>query len=78
MKTTSKCQVTLTQPLRSAVGIGPGQRVNAFIIDYEGRPVIAIAPISGETKGQAMADRLTGFLKNKGTTNAILKEVRGR
>ena len=78
MKTTSKCQVTLTQPLRSVVGIGPGQQVDAFIIQHEGKPVIAIAPVSGESKGQAMADRLTGFLKNKGTTDTILKEVRGR
>jgi len=68
----------LTEPLRAVVGIGPGQEVDAFVIEHEGRPVIAIAPVKGQTKGQIMAARLSGFLKGKGTTDSILKEVRGR
>lgn len=78
MKTTSKCQVTLTKPLRSAVGIGPCQKVEAFVIQHEGRPVIAIAPAAGHSNGELMAARLEGFLRGKGTTDRILKEVRGK
>ena len=77
LMTTSKCQVTLPRRLREVVGIKPRQEVETFIIDHGGRPVIAIAPAGNRKKGSAMAERWVGCLKGQGTTNAILREIRG-
>jgi len=77
MMTTSKCQVTLPRRLREAVGIKPRQEVETFVIDHGGRAVIAIAPASDQSRGTAMASRWVGCLKGQGTTNEILRNIRG-
>jgi bifunctional DNA-binding transcriptional regulator/antitoxin component of YhaV-PrlF toxin-antitoxin module len=78
MKTTSKCQVTLPRHQREAVGIKPRQEVEMFVIEHGGRPVIGIAPKLKLSKGERMVARLRGTLKGQGTTDEILREVRGR
>ncbi len=77
MRTTSKCQVTLPRRLREAAGIKPRQEVETFLLDHGGRAVIAIAPATDRSKGAAMAARWAGGLKGVGTTDEILREVRG-
>lgn len=77
MKTTSKCQVTLPRQQREEVGIKPRQEVETFVLDHGGRMVIAVAPKLNLTKGEAMVARIRGTLKGKGTTDEILREVRG-
>ena len=77
MRTTSKCQVTLPLRLREAVGIKPRQEVETFVIDHGGRAVIAIAPALNRSHGTALASRWVGCLKGRGTTDKILRELRG-
>ena len=77
MMTTSKCQVTLPLRLREVVGIKPRQEVETFVLDHGGRPVIAIAPAANRGKGAAMAARWIGSLKGQGSTDKILREIRG-
>jgi len=77
MKTTSKCQVTLPARLRAAVGIKPRQEVETFVIDHGGRPVIAIAPASNRSQGADLAARWVGCQKGRGTTDQMLREIRG-
>ena len=78
MKTTSKCQVTLPLQQRKAAGILPRQEVETFVIVHAGRPVIAIAPARPQGKGSAMAAKWTDSLKGRGSTDSILREVRGQ
>jgi bifunctional DNA-binding transcriptional regulator/antitoxin component of YhaV-PrlF toxin-antitoxin module len=78
MKTTSKCQVTLPLHQRKAVGIHPRQDFETFVIVHAGRPVIAIAPADQQSKGSGMASKWIGLLKGQGTTDSILREVRGQ
>ncbi len=77
MKTTSKCQVTLPRILRTKVGITPRQEVDAFVLQHEGRPVIAIAPAVKPGKGAPLAARWVGCLKESGSTDEILRGIRG-
>jgi len=77
MMTTSKCQVTLPLRLREAVGIKPRQEVETFVIEHGGRAVIAIAPAFNRSQGTALASRWVGCLKGRGTTDKILRELRG-
>lgn len=77
MNATSKCQITLPCRLREAVGIGPRQEVETFLIEHDGRPVIAIAPISDRSRGRELASRWVGCLKERGTTDQLLCELRG-
>ena len=77
MMTTSKCQVTLPRRLREVVGITPRQEVETFVIEHGGRPVIAIAPAVNQSKGASMAARWVGCLKGRGTTDEILRGIRG-
>ncbi len=78
MKTTSKCQVTLPRIMREAVGITARQEVETFVLQHEGRPVIAIAPAVKPGKGAALAARWVGCLKGSGTTDEILRGIRGQ
>jgi hypothetical protein len=66
MMTTSKCQVTLPLQQRKAAGILPRQEVETFVIVHAERPFIA------------MADKWIGAFKGRGSTDAILREVRGQ
>jgi bifunctional DNA-binding transcriptional regulator/antitoxin component of YhaV-PrlF toxin-antitoxin module len=78
MKTTSKCQVTLPLHQRKVAGILPRQEVETFVIVHAGRPVIAIAPARPQGKGSAMAAKWTDSLKGRGSTDSILRELRGQ
>jgi len=77
MRTTSKCQVTLPRRLREVVGITPRQEVETFVLEHGGRTVIAIAPAANQSKGASMAARWVGCMKGRGTTDEILRGIRG-
>jgi bifunctional DNA-binding transcriptional regulator/antitoxin component of YhaV-PrlF toxin-antitoxin module len=77
MKTTSKCQVTLPQPMRREVGIEPNAEVEPFVAIIDGRKVIAIAPAQGKTRGELIVQRMRGFIKGQGSTDQILRLARG-
>jgi bifunctional DNA-binding transcriptional regulator/antitoxin component of YhaV-PrlF toxin-antitoxin module len=77
VKTTSKCQVTLPLPMRQEVGIEPNSEVEPFVAVINGRKVIAIAPAKGKTRGELIVQRMKGFLKGRGSTDQILRVIRG-
>ncbi|MFZ4775892.1 MAG: hypothetical protein ACOYM3_11030, partial [Terrimicrobiaceae bacterium] len=70
--------------LFAAVGDGPGgfenmtRSWNVAIPLHGGRPVIAIAPAANRGKGAEMAARWVGCLKEQGSTDKLLLEIRGR
>jgi len=63
--------------MRREVGIEPRTEVEPFVATIQGRKVIAIAPVRGQTRGELMVQRMKGFLKGKGRTNRILRQTRG-
>ncbi len=77
MKTTSKCQITLPLRLRMEAGIKPNEEVETFIIEHGGRSVIAVAPASNTSKGEALAARWVGTLGQGATSDQLLREMRG-
>jgi bifunctional DNA-binding transcriptional regulator/antitoxin component of YhaV-PrlF toxin-antitoxin module len=69
--------VTLPRRMREEVGIEPNSEVEPFVAVVDGRKVIAFAPSKARTRGGVMVERLKGFLKGQGSSQEILRLVRG-
>lgn len=75
---TSKCQVTIPKPIREALGIGPGSRID-FDIDEQGRIVIRKAgrPAPAEARAADRFERARGRATVKWRTDELMGLLRG-